>query len=151
MLILGLLLLACTAAFTGLALADNLSGGPDYNVTVLGNHIATMNSLAIFCAGLALALLFSLGALMAVTGLGLRRRRSRKLSAARHAARARERERDDLAARLDSSPDPDYAAADPRAHDLAANRAMSPAATDSAATRAPAQHRRRHTRHLFGH
>ena len=61
MLILGLLLLACTAAFTGFVLADNLNGGPDYNVTVLGHHIATMDPLAIFCAGLALALIFSLG------------------------------------------------------------------------------------------
>ncbi|MFE5189864.1 hypothetical protein [Streptomyces sp. NPDC056628] len=60
MLFLGLLLLAATAAFTGLLIADNLSGGPEYTVSVLGQEIATMNTLAIFCSGLALALLFCL-------------------------------------------------------------------------------------------
>ncbi|WP_369359633.1 hypothetical protein [Streptomyces sp. cg2] len=48
MLALGLLLLAVTGAFVGLLIAANLSGGPDYGVTVLGNHIVTLNSLAIF-------------------------------------------------------------------------------------------------------
>ncbi|MFB7738968.1 hypothetical protein ACFC08_32170 [Streptomyces sp. NPDC056112] len=62
MLLIGLLLLAATAAFTGLVIADNLSGGPHYPVSVLGNHIATMNTLEVFSAGLALALLFCLGA-----------------------------------------------------------------------------------------
>ncbi len=61
MLFLGLLLLAATGAFTGLVIADNLSGGPEYSVSVLGQHIATMNTLAVFCSGLALALLFCLG------------------------------------------------------------------------------------------
>jgi hypothetical protein len=64
----GLLLLAATAAFTGLAIADNLSGGPEYSVSVLGNHIATMNTLEIFCSGLALALIFCLGLVMAAGG-----------------------------------------------------------------------------------
>jgi hypothetical protein len=68
MLILGLLLLACTAAFVGLVIADNLGGGAEHNVTVLGHHIATMNGLAIFCAGLALALIFGLGLMMATAG-----------------------------------------------------------------------------------
>ncbi|MFI9601133.1 hypothetical protein ACIHCX_14805 [Streptomyces sp. NPDC052043] len=62
MLLIGLLLLAATAAFTGLAIAGNLSGGPRYPVSVLGNHVATMNTLEAFSAGLALALLFCLGA-----------------------------------------------------------------------------------------
>ncbi|MFH9982404.1 hypothetical protein ACH4ND_24815 [Streptomyces sp. NPDC017179] len=62
MLLIGLLLLAATAAFTGLAIAGNLAGGPHYPVSVLGSHIATMNTLEIFSAGLALALLFCLGA-----------------------------------------------------------------------------------------
>jgi hypothetical protein len=61
MLFLGLLLAAATAAFTGLVISDNLSGGPEYQVTVLGQHIATMNTLAVFCSGLALALVFCLG------------------------------------------------------------------------------------------
>ena len=71
--LLGLLLLAATAAFTGLAIAGNLSGGPDYDVSVLDHHIATMNGLALFCSGLALALLFSLGVAM-VTSRATRHR-----------------------------------------------------------------------------
>ncbi|MER6356127.1 hypothetical protein ABT186_30985 [Streptomyces sp. NPDC001634] len=61
MLFIGLLLLAATGAFTALAIEGNLSGGPDYTVSVLGHSIAAMNPLAIFSAGLALALLFALG------------------------------------------------------------------------------------------
>ncbi|ANH90429.1 MULTISPECIES: hypothetical protein [Streptomyces] len=61
MLLIGLLLLAATGAFTGLAIAGNLSGGPQYTVSILGNDIVTLNTLAIFSAGLALALLFCLG------------------------------------------------------------------------------------------
>ncbi|EKX66200.1 hypothetical protein Sipo8835_19120 [Streptomyces ipomoeae] len=68
MLLIGLLLLAVTGAFTGLAIADNLSGGPEYSVSVLGNDIATMNSLAVFSSGLALALLFCLGVALAMNG-----------------------------------------------------------------------------------
>jgi hypothetical protein len=162
MLILGLLLLAATAAFTGLALADNLGGGPDYNVTVLGNHIATMNSLAIFCAGLALALIFGLGAMMAMGGMSLRHRKSRKLADARRDARDAARERDELAARLETTETatgPDYAAAgEPgyatetsgreREQDLAANRDYQ----NAGAVRADdTSHRRHRARHLFGH
>lgn len=61
MLLIGLLLLAATGAFVGLAIAGNLSG-PQHTVSILGNDIATMNTLAIFCSGLALALIFCLGA-----------------------------------------------------------------------------------------
>lgn len=68
MLFLGLLLLAATVAFTALAIAGNLSGGPGYTVSVLDHHIATLSPLAIFCSGLALALIFCLGlAVMAVS------------------------------------------------------------------------------------
>ena len=78
MLILGLLLLAATGAFAGLAIADNLGGGPQYTVTVLGHEIATMNTLAIFSSGLALALLFCLGlALMMGSATHRRHRRER--------------------------------------------------------------------------
>jgi hypothetical protein len=80
MLILGLLLLAATGSFVGLLISDNLSGGPDYTVTVLGNTVTTMNSLAIFCAGLALALIFCLGLAM-MLGSAARRRRRRALRA----------------------------------------------------------------------
>src|SRR2546423_7174115 len=123
MLFLGLLLLAATAAFTGLAISDNLGGGPDYTVSVLGNDIATMNTLAIFCAGLALALIFSLGLWMATSGA---MRRSRRI-------RMRD-ERDALAARLSE-------------REVAAGQA-GPAAPEAA----PAPHRPRGRRiHIFGH
>ncbi|MFF4353157.1 hypothetical protein [Streptomyces sp. NPDC001530] len=68
MLLIGLLLLAATGAFTALAIADNLSGGPEYTVSVLDHDIATMNALAVFSSGLALALLFCLGLVAAVNG-----------------------------------------------------------------------------------
>lgn len=77
MLVLGLLLLGATAAFTGLLIAYNLSGGPDYTVALFGGTIATMNGLEIFLAGLALALIFCLA--VAMTGIGgrlLHRRRA---------------------------------------------------------------------------
>jgi zinc transporter ZupT len=75
MLIIGLLLLGATGAFTALAIAGNLSGGPEYTVTVLGHEIATMNSLAVFSSGLALALLFCLALTMMVNGARHHRRR----------------------------------------------------------------------------
>ncbi|MFJ4670693.1 hypothetical protein [Kitasatospora purpeofusca] len=58
MLLFGLLLVAVTGAFTGLLIAGNLSGGPEYQVVLLGHDLVTLNSLGIFLAGLALALLF---------------------------------------------------------------------------------------------
>lgn len=66
MLLIGLLLLAATGAFTGLVIAYNLSGGPEYTVSVFGQDIATMNTLAIFCSGLALALIFCGGLAVAM-------------------------------------------------------------------------------------
>lgn len=68
MLFLGLLLLAATGVFTGLLIADNLAGGPEYSVSVFDQGIATMNTLAVFCSGLALALLFCLGLALARRG-----------------------------------------------------------------------------------
>ncbi|MEV5878260.1 hypothetical protein AB0L75_29340 [Streptomyces sp. NPDC052101] len=68
MLFLGLLLLAGTGAFTALAIVGNLSGGPEYTVSVLGHDIATMNGLALFSSGLALALIFCLGLTMMAAG-----------------------------------------------------------------------------------
>jgi hypothetical protein len=85
MLILGLLLIAATAAFTGLVIADNLSGGPKYTASVLGQDIATMNTLAVFCSGLALALLFCLGLALVTT----RRRHRPRTHEPRHALRVR--------------------------------------------------------------
>ncbi|WP_234490321.1 hypothetical protein [Streptomyces sp. MBT33] len=76
MLFIGLLLLGATGAFTALVIAGNLSGGPEYTVSVLGHHIATMNTLAVFCSGLALALIFCLA--LAMLGGSTHRRRRRR-------------------------------------------------------------------------
>ncbi|MFE4519681.1 hypothetical protein ACFRMQ_36530 [Kitasatospora sp. NPDC056783] len=64
MLLLGLLLMAASGAFVGLLIADNLSGGPDYQATIFGTDLVTLNSLSIFLAGLALGLIFCLGLAM---------------------------------------------------------------------------------------
>lgn len=141
MLILGLLLIACTAAFTGLALADNLSGGPHYNVTVLGHQIANMNALAIFCAGLGLALIFGLGCVMTMAGGMMRRRKARKLHGARHDAAATARERDALAARMQRGPGD--ASGDAPGYGTAAGTGGS--------NRVDAPPRRHRAHHLFGH
>lgn len=61
MVLLGIILIAGSAAFTGLAIAYNIGGGPEYVVRMFNHTIVTMNSLAIFCAGLALALIFCFG------------------------------------------------------------------------------------------
>jgi membrane protein implicated in regulation of membrane protease activity len=76
MLFLGLLLLAGAGAFTALAILGNLSGGPKYTVSVLGHDIASMNGLALFSSGLALALIFCLGlAMMSASAVHRRRHR----------------------------------------------------------------------------
>ncbi|MEV8093120.1 hypothetical protein [Kitasatospora sp. NPDC085879] len=85
MLALGLLLLAATGAFTGLLIAENLDGGPTTTVTMFGNDLATMNSLAIFLAGIALTLLFVLACLMVLMGRRRARRRGAELRASRRA------------------------------------------------------------------
>ncbi|MGW2374309.1 hypothetical protein [Kitasatospora sp. NPDC001683] len=59
--LLGLLLMAASGAFIGLLIADNLAGGPEYQVTILGNDLVKLDSLGIFLSGVALALLFCLG------------------------------------------------------------------------------------------
>ncbi|MFE5587874.1 hypothetical protein [Kitasatospora sp. NPDC056531] len=61
MLLLGLLLMVASGAFVGLLIADNLAGGPEYQVTILGNHLVTLNTLGVFLSGVALALIFCLG------------------------------------------------------------------------------------------
>ncbi|MFG2916872.1 hypothetical protein ACGF0D_28795 [Kitasatospora sp. NPDC048298] len=93
MLLLGLLLMAASGAFVGLLIADNLSGGPDYQVTILGSNLVVLNSLSVFLAGVALALLFCLG--LAMIRLSGRVRRSSR------AARATQPERTDLSAHSD--------------------------------------------------
>ncbi|MFC8722708.1 hypothetical protein [Kitasatospora sp. NPDC057198] len=79
MLLLGILLFAASGAFAGLLIADNLGGGPETGVTVLGHQIATMSTLGAFLAGLALALIFCAG--LALMGGGLRWHRHRRTPA----------------------------------------------------------------------
>ncbi|MEZ0070447.1 ABC-type dipeptide/oligopeptide/nickel transport system permease component [Streptacidiphilus sp. MAP12-20] len=86
MLLLGLLLLGATAAFTGLIIAYNLSGGPDYPVSLFGTTIASMTSLEIFLAGLALALIFCFAVALAGVGGRLASRRAALLRKARKGA-----------------------------------------------------------------
>ncbi|MGW3071536.1 hypothetical protein [Kitasatospora sp. NPDC001132] len=85
MLLLGLLLMAASGAFVGLLIADNLSGGPDYQVMILGHRLVVLNSLSIFLAGVALALLFCLG--LALIRLSGRVRRSSRVVRAAPAER----------------------------------------------------------------
>ena len=101
MLLLGLLLVAATAAFTGLLIADNMSGLPEYSVTVLGNTVADLNTLEAFCAGLALALLFGLGLMMTARGIRRAGRRASRARADRRAAKQSQAERNSLAAQLE--------------------------------------------------
>ncbi|MCZ4118509.1 hypothetical protein [Streptomyces sp. H39-S7] len=101
MLFLGLVLLAATGTLTGLLIAGNLNGGPDYTVVLLGHDLVRMNSLSIFCAGLALALIFCLSLVMAGEGAVLRRRKAVRLREARKDADAAVAERDALAARVE--------------------------------------------------
>ncbi|MER7769180.1 hypothetical protein [Kitasatospora sp. NPDC096140] len=82
MLLLGLLLMAASGAFVGLLIADNLSGGPEYQVTILGTDLVRLNTLGVFLAGVALALLFCLGLALMWSS---RRRTARPVGAARSA------------------------------------------------------------------
>lgn len=90
MLLLGLVLMGATAAFTGLLIAENLGGGPDYTVTLFGSDIATVNTLGAFLAGLALALVFCLASVIALAGAGRERSRRAELRRLRRRARAAE-------------------------------------------------------------
>jgi|SRR5581483_11899879 hypothetical protein len=124
MMALGILLICLTGAFTGLAIADNRSGTPTYSVTMLNNHLATLNTLEIFCCGIVLALVFALGMWMLFGGAGRARRRSVAVRQARREAAQATRERDRMASRL-------------------------PEGEPTAATASGA--RPRHRMHLFGH
>ncbi len=106
MLLFGLLLVAATGAFTALLIADNLSGGPEYQVTVLGNDLVTLDSLEIFLAGLALALLFCLG--LGLTLRSLRRARTARAVRAAGPTRKGRRDRADEPYRDDRPSDAHY-------------------------------------------
>ncbi len=100
LLLLGLLIMGATAAFVGLLIAYNTSGGPEYTVNLFGNHPFTMSTLGVFASGLGLALIFGVG-LWAMLGGGiLARHRGKQRHAARHASRQLSAERDIMANRL---------------------------------------------------
>ncbi|HZP54740.1 hypothetical protein [Actinocrinis sp.] len=140
MLLLGLLLLCATGAFTGLLIAYNTGGGPDYTVTMFGNTLGTFNSLEIFIAGLALALIFCFSLFLMFGGAAMARRRRVARRAERREARAAMADRDAMAARLEER-DAAYATeADTTNTDVAAE--------DTAATTTS---RRHHRPHVFGH
>ncbi|WP_377269178.1 hypothetical protein [Peterkaempfera sp. SMS 1(5)a] len=101
MLLLGLLLAGATAAFVGLLIAYNLSGGPEYTVTMFGHDLVTMNHLSAFLAGIALTLVFGLGLALMAAGAAHHRRRSVRLRTARREADVATAQRDAMAARLD--------------------------------------------------
>ncbi|MFJ2675825.1 hypothetical protein [Streptomyces sp. NPDC087525] len=135
MLIIGILLMAATAAFTALLIAFNLSGGPDYAVTLFGSTPFTLNALGAFLSGIALALIFGLGLWLMLGGAALLAHRSRK----RRAARAAVSERDELRGRLDSRTAPPEA-------DHTGRGATGPSTPSLSASRRPA-----HRFHLPGH
>lgn len=145
MLLLGLLLLGASGAFAALLIADNSSGGPEYGVTIFGHHLATMDSLSIFVAGLALALVFCLGCAMMAGGGTLARRRRSALREARASAAADDRPVADRNAFGDRN-----ALADREAYADRSATADDDADEPTTVTTKPATHRHRHRLH-FGH
>ncbi|HEU5427490.1 MAG TPA: hypothetical protein VFU74_11490 [Actinocrinis sp.] len=139
MLLLGLLLLGATGAFTGLLIAYNTGGGPDYTVTMFGNTLGTLNSLEIFIAGLVLALIFSFGLFLMFGGAAMGRRRRVARRTDRREARAAMADRDAMAARLEQR-EGATTATDATSADIAAGDTTASTTT-----------RRRHRPHVFGH
>ncbi|MEU8135092.1 hypothetical protein [Streptodolium elevatio] len=74
MIFVGLLIAAAAAAFAALLIAYNTSGGPEYTVSMFDQDIVTLNSLAIFVSGLAIALIFCAGLALAASWPRTRRR-----------------------------------------------------------------------------
>ena len=103
MLLLGLLLMGGTIAFATVLIADNLDGGPQYSVTLFDHHLATVNTLGAFLAGIALALVFSIAVVMASAGARRERRRNAELRAARRERRAAAKAGDDTVTTPDLS------------------------------------------------
>jgi hypothetical protein len=103
LLLLGLLLMAATASFIGLAIAGSTGGGPTYHPDLLGNHPFGISSLGAFASGLALATIFGLGLWTMLGGLAFARHHSKKKHAARHERRQLAGQRNAMANRLDES------------------------------------------------
>jgi hypothetical protein len=88
MLLLGLLIVAAAVAFAIVVVADNLGGGPHYSVSLFDHHLAHVNTLGAFLAGIALTLVLCLGLLMLSAGARRERRRNSELRAARRERKA---------------------------------------------------------------
>jgi ABC-type nickel/cobalt efflux system permease component RcnA len=100
LLLLGLLVAAASAAFVGLLIAYNTSGGPDYTVNLLGEHPFTMSTLGTFAAGLGLALIFALGLWAMARGGMMARRGKGRHATHRYEGRRVASERDIMARRV---------------------------------------------------
>ena len=59
--LLGGLLAGGAGAFTGLLIAYNTSGGPNYTPEIFGQSLATLNTLGVFCSGMAMGLTLCFG------------------------------------------------------------------------------------------
>ncbi|MBP0456034.1 hypothetical protein [Streptomyces montanisoli] len=102
MFLLGLLLMGCAAAFVGLLIAYNLSGGPDYTVTLFGSQPFTISTLGAFLGGIALTLIFGIGLWLLLGGTVLARHRHKKQRSARQDADRAAAERDAMAGQLNN-------------------------------------------------
>ena len=100
LLLLGLLVAAASAAFVGLLIAYNTSGGPEYTVNMFGEQPFTMSTLGTFAAGLGLSLIFALGLWAVGRGLMMARRGKRRHAAPRYEGRRVAAERDIMAQRV---------------------------------------------------
>jgi hypothetical protein len=140
LLLLGLLIAGAAGAFTGLLIAYNSSGGPEYTVTMFGNTLGTLNGLGIFIAGISLALLFCLGLLLMRGGAALSRRRRTVRRARRQETAAALAERDAMAARLRETEGESYT-----------DRPLNTAEPTMDDTAPVSTSRRRHRPHVFGH
>jgi hypothetical protein len=58
---LGILIAGGAGAFTGLLIAYNSAGGPNFTPQIFGDTLATLNTLSVFCAGIALGLILCFG------------------------------------------------------------------------------------------
>lgn len=144
MLIIGLLLIAATAVFSALLIGFNLSGGPNYAVTLFGSHPFTISVLGAFLGGLALALIFGLGLWLMLGGAALLARRRKTRLAAHHEARDAIAERDAMRGQRDAMRGQ---------RDDARGTSGTDSAASQGATRRPKSttHRAGHRLHLPGH
>jgi hypothetical protein len=55
-------------AFTGLVIAYNTAGGPKYTAEIFAQSLPTLNTLGVFCSGVALRLIFCFGLWLVVGG-----------------------------------------------------------------------------------